>query len=199
MVRGLLIFSISVLSVIVLSLTPSYGHPPFLHHVSAIREIEDKIQELEDEIAQKEKDKMTIRSAHKVEDTLNRIIEIHGELIGHRRDLEIELGHVRSEHPEEGRSANLIVSLKERMANRGGAGSRRPASVQREVDPLYLRLNAIFRKVQRKYASFIDYKAEETSEKMSRVNAIVREQRGARKDKEAQSYIKKKGQILLTE
>ena len=165
------------------------AHAPFQAHVKKIRDIEDKIKDMEDEVDLKEKSKMNSRSLGRVEEAVERIIEIHGELIGHRRDMEIELSHIRSEHPEEGKVANLIVGVKARMAQ---------GKVRREVDPLSIKMNDLFRKVQRKYASFLSYQGEEVPSEISRVNDIVKKQRGKRKDKEALGYIKKKGRVRLT-
>jgi len=160
-----------------------------LQFLDVQRDIEDKITLLEEEVEHKQKEKMTVSSAARAEESMERIIAIHTELISHRRDLEIELSHIREDHPKEGRVANLIVGVKARMAK---------GKVRRELDPLTLRMNKLFKKVQRKYATFMQYGEEEVSEEILRANELVKKQRGARKDREASGYIKAKGRVKLS-
>lgn len=154
-------------------------------HRQTIKDIETKIMQLEMELDDKVKRKKSTKNQARVEENLQRIVEIHSELISLRKDLNNEIEHTKLDHPDKATSNSLKESKK--MLE----DSRRRFS----VNPLNIKLDDLLRKIQSKFASFIQ-EAEE-SEELVEVEEVIKKKKLMRKEKESQIYLRKKSKVKL--
>ena len=158
----------------------------FADHKKNIASIEQQIQALDKELAKNTAKKKTLRDTQKTEDLLQRIIQIQGEIISQKKDLDLEIQHVKAEHHEEGKAMNMFAEVKQRTDSK----RRKDRS-----SPLQIQMSGLFQKIRSKYSSFIV--EEEGSEELEAVEKVVKTQAGKRRAKEAEVYLRKKSEIKL--
>ena len=163
----------------------SWAHD-FPAHLRKIKKIEAQIRILDDELERKVAAKNTTRDQGRIEEILQRIVEIHSELISQRQGLDEVLVHVKADHKEEGKKANLVNEVNDRLA----VDKRKNV-----IDPLQNQLNALFRKIQSKYASFVVDRMGD--EDMEEVEVLVKKKKQMIKEKESNEYLRRKSKVKL--
>ena len=154
-------------------------------HRQNIRNIETQILQLEAELKDKVDRKKSTKDRAMIEESLQRIVEIHAELISLRKDLSNEISHVKMDHPKEASSLNIQESKK--MLS--------DAKKKFSMNPLNIKLDDLIRKIQSKFASFIQ-EAEETEEVLE-IDEVIKQKKLQRKEKESQIYLRKKSKVRL--
>ena len=141
---------------------------------------------MDDELEKKVEVKNTTRDQARVEETLQRIVEIHAELISLRRELDEVIEHVKDDHKEMGEKAQMFGAVKDRLA---------VEKRNRMIDPLQLRLDEMLRKIQTKYATMINQKAD--SEEIREVERVLKKKKKYRQEKESREYLRRKSKVKL--
>ncbi len=159
---------------------------PWEDHKFEIRELERAIYKNQQELDVLVEKKKNTREQARIEQTLQRIVEIHAELISLRRNMDRTRNHLQKEHPD---YAHVLDESDSRM-------DRYNAKVKRLSSPLSQHLDQLLIKVQMKYSSFID--TDKKSEEMVAVEKVVKKKRKKKKEREADVYLRKRSKVKLT-
>lgn len=154
-------------------------------HRQNIKNIETQIIQLETELEDKVEKKKSTKNQARVEENLQRIVEIHSELISLRKDLSNEIQHTKLDHADKA-SLSSVQESKKRLES---------SNKRFSMNPLNLKLDQLIRKIQSKFASFIE--EAEDSEELVEVEEMIKQKKLKRKEKESQIYLRKKSKVKL--
>lgn len=159
---------------------------PWESHQEDILEIERGIFKYQQELDVLVEKKKNTRDRARIEQTLQRIVEIHAELISLRKSMDNMRDHLSLEHPDKVRILDNYDSRMYALKKQNSKHQRSPLS--RQLDDLML-------KVQLKFASFI--RTDEQKEEMVAVESILQKKRKKKKEREADVYLRKRSKIKL--
>ena len=164
----------------------SFAHE-WPEHQRRIEELEKSISKFEQELSVLVDRKKKSRDSARNEENLQRIIEIHAELISLRRDMDHQRTHITAEHPK---MAHVLDSYDSRSLK----ANQRKKRYRRSH--LSSRLDQLLIKVQMKYSSFT--RQEEQTTDMIAVEKVVEKKRKKKREREADVYLRRRSKIKLT-
>jgi hypothetical protein len=170
---------------LILLASPLYAHE-WGEHIGEIEELERNIMKLQQEMEVLVEKKKNTREQARIEQTLQRIVEIHAELISLRGNMDHMRLHVESEHPDKIHVLDNHDSRMMAYKNKKGRLSNSPLS--HKLDDLLL-------KVQMKYSTFI--RTDDKTDEMIAVEKVVKDKRKRKKEREADVYLRKRAKIKL--
>ena len=160
---------------------------PWEEHLENIGELENGIFKYQQEMDVLIDKKKNTRERARIEQTLQRIVEIHAELISLRKTMDNTREHLKKNHPEK---AHILDNFDSRMFAVKKNKKKNPNSaLSKDLDQLLL-------KVQLKYSSFMSY--ENTSEKFKKVEQVIESKYKKKKEREADVYLRKRSKIKLS-
>ncbi len=137
-------------------------------------------QELEVLVEKKKKTKDRAR----IEETLQRIVDIHTALITLRKKMDSERIHIEKEHPEK---AALLENVQ--------FDPKAPKTLKNKFSPISSDLDQLLLKVQLKYASF--QVPEEKKAELVEVEKVIELKEKRKKEREADLYLRKRSRVKL--
>lgn len=166
-----------------------FGHE-WKEHKYEIRQLESQIIKLEQELEIMVERKKNTRQASQIEQTLQRIVEIHSELITLRKTMDTTRDHLKLDHPDKVAFLNEFDS---RMKN------AKKKKVTKKT-PLSRRLDDLLIKIQLKYAGFakIEEKEEEKKEEVAVVEKVIEVKKKEKKEREAKDYLQRRMPVKLS-
>lgn len=159
---------------------------PWPEHLENVQDLERNIFKLQQELDTLVEKKKSTRDKARIEETLQRIVEIHAELISYRKRMDSERDHIKLEHPDK---TNIIDNYDSRTA-KGSASKKWKSS------PLGAQLDQLLIKVQMKFATFI--KTEEPSKEIVAIEKVVEEKQKKKKEREADVYLRRRSKVKVT-
>lgn len=120
----------------------------------------------------------------RIEETLQRIVEIHTALLTMRKKLDEERRHIEQEHPEQ----KAWLEEVNRMQSETNQPTRKRTALSAQLDELLL-------KVQLKYAQF--QLPEDKNEELAEVDKVVEIKEKKQKSREADVYLRKRSKVKL--
>lgn len=160
---------------------------PWSEHQEVIQEVERETYKLEQELQVQVERKNSTRDHSRREEIVQRIVEIHAELIGQRKKIDNIRSHLKLEHPD------LKVDLDQYDSRSSGVTanrSRPPSRISGQLDQLLM-------KVERKFASFV--KQEEKKKEIIEVEKVVQKKEKRKKERDADTYLRRKSKVRLVE
>jgi len=177
-------FNVIIIATLVFSAKKSFADT-WPEHQKDIRIIERSIYKYQEELGNLIEKKKKTRG--RVEQSLQRIVEIHAELISLRKSHDNTRAHTRLEHPEHldelshlDAKANQSAKAKSRLVN----------------SPLTRQLDQLLIKVQFKFATFLEVEA--PVEKMQVVEKVIRDKRKVKRERDADVYLRKRSKVKLS-
>ena len=171
-----------IVSLLLLPLT-SVAHD-WAEHLDDIQRLEKGIYKYQQELDVLVDRKKKTRDAARIEETLQRIVEIHAELISLRQDLDKNRKHIAAEHPEQkGVLDNINAAAAPKKKKRLG------------YSPLDRQLDDLLIKIQLKFATFMQ--PEEKKQVMKDVEEVVKVKKRKKKEREADVYLRRKSKVKL--
>ncbi|MCJ8276046.1 MAG: hypothetical protein HRT44_05635 [Bdellovibrionales bacterium] len=175
-------FSLIILPALLLSII-SNAHE-WSEHLDDIQRLEKGIYKYQQELDVLVDRKKKTRDAARIEETLQRIVEIHAELIALRQDLDKTKKHIGEVHPEQvGVLDNLNLEAKPKKKKRLGT-----SPLDRQLDDLLI-------KIQLKFATFMQ--PEDKKDEMIEVEEVVKVKKRKKKEREADVYLRRKSKVKL--
>lgn len=174
----------SFLTLIILTFSFSALAEEWSEHLKNIDRIDRGIYKLEQELDVLVERKKKTRDHARIEETLQRIVEIHAELIALRKDIDLEKRHIKDEHPEH---ADLVDNL--------DVGKKASTTKPKGLSPLDQQLTELLIKIQLKFASFME--PEIKKQEMKDVEAVVKVKERKKKEREADVYLRRKSKVKL--
>ncbi|MCB0377351.1 MAG: hypothetical protein KDD33_02575 [Bdellovibrionales bacterium] len=159
-------------------------------HSKEIRMIEKQIFKYEQELENLVEKKKRYRDRGKIEETVQRIVEIHSELIGLRNNLHTIAQHVKAEHPD--RAGQLNETFDE--------GHEKAAKKDIMLSPLDRQLNILIAKIRTKFAGFMKPEEdddEELDENLVEAEKVIEEKKQKKREREAEIYLRRKSKVRL--
>ena len=157
------------------------------HHLAELAEVEHNINKLQEEMDTLVKRKKNTRDQARIEETLQRIVEIHAELIAQRKIIDDSQLHAKAEHAD---LAHVINGFDKRTKQAHKQKSKYGFS------PLGSQLDALLVKIQLKYSTFI--RTEEPKEELVAVEKLVQKKRKKKREREADVYLRRRSTIKLS-
>ena len=159
---------------------------PWPEHQANIQDLERNIYKFEQELQTLIEKKKKTRERARIEQTLQRIVEIHAELISLRKRMDNTREHLKDEHPE---YAHVLDDYDSRMSRyQQQKDSYRQSPISKELDDLLM-------KVQLKFSSFI--RTEKKNQAMEDVEEVVTEKLKKKKEREADVYLRRRSKVKL--
>ncbi len=159
---------------------------PWEGHQEDIQDLERSIFKYQQELDVLVEKKKNTRDKARIEQTLQRIVEIHAELISLRKNMDTIRLHLKEVHPEK---AHILDNYDSRVIASKKQGEKYKSSpLSRELDQLMI-------KVQLKFASFI--RTEDKTEDMKEVETIITHKRKKKKEREADVYLRNRSKVKL--
>lgn len=158
---------------------------PWPEHLQAVQDLERNIYKLQVELDTLVEKKKNTREKARIEETLQRIVEIHAELISYRKRMDAERDHIKLEHPDK---ANVIDNYDSRVSKTSPTNKYKRSSLSGDLDQLLI-------KVQMKFASYI--KTEEPSREILAVEKVVEEKQKKKKEREADVYLRRRSKVKV--
>jgi hypothetical protein len=160
---------------------------PWEDHLGDIEYLETQIYKSQQELDVLVEKKKNTREQARIEQTLNRIVEIHAELISLRGRMDNVREHLKDEHPEK---AHVLDRYDSRVYGR--------RSRQRSYNsPLATKLDELILKVQLKFATFL--RPEQDKREVLAVEEEISKKRKEKKEREADVYLRKRSKVRLVE
>ncbi len=161
---------------------------PWEGHIEDIESLERKIYKFEQELNVLVEKKKNTREQARIEQTLNRIVEIHAELISLRKSMDNVRNHLKLEHPDK---AHVLDQYDSRVYGRKQRKNRIESPLSRQLDQLLI-------KIQLKFSSFMRNQ-EEKKDEMIAVEETLTKKRKKKKEREADVYLRKRSKVRLVE
>lgn len=178
-IYSLLFFSVGFLGI-------NANASPWEKHQFEIQELERSIYKSQQELDTLVEKKKNTRERARIEQTLQRIVEIHAELISLRKDLDTTREHLIAEHPDK---AHVLDEYDSRM-------SRYNDKAKKLASPLSRHLDKLLMQVQLKFSSFIN--TQDKKEEVVAVERAVNKKRKKKREREADVYLRKRSKVKLT-
>lgn len=153
-------------------------------HIENIERIEKSLYKFQQELDVLVETKKKTRDRARIEETLQRIVEVHAELISLRKDLDTERDHLKKDHPD---MAHVLDSFDTRV---------KPKSEKKyTLSPLDSQLDNLLIKVKLKFASFME--DGDQKKEMVEVKKVVEVKKRKKKEREADVYLRRKSKVKL--
>lgn len=175
----------SSLIILILLLSGPLWAEEWSDHQSTISRIERDIYKNQNELDVLVESKKKTRDRARIEETLQRIVEIHAELIALRKELDGERKHIQQEHPDKVALLEYIDPTKKPKSE----------NAKSAVSPLDHQLDQLLIKIQLKFASFMQ--PEEKKQELVEVEQVVKAKKKKRKEREAEVYLRRKSKVKL--
>lgn len=159
---------------------------PWESHKEEVQELEHNIIKYEQELGELVEKKKKTRDKVRIEETLQRIVEIHAELISLRKSMDTLAAHLKVEHPEKAHILDDYDSRKRSRVSQSGRFKRSP--ITKQLDQLLI-------KVQVKYASFM--KVDDKKEAVQKVEKVVQKKKKEKREREADVYLRRRSKVKL--
>ena len=181
------IYKVITLLILTTILLPSVSLAHEWHvHRGDIEDLERDIFKLQQELDTLVEKKKKTRERARIEQTLQRIVEIHAELISMRKTMDQTREHLKMDHPTK---VAVIDEYDSRMQ------SIKKAKKSKFSSPLSRQLDMLMIKVQMKYSSFI--KTDEKKAESIAVEKVIQEKEKRKKEREADVYLRRRSKIKL--
>jgi len=175
-----------ILSILFLILSAPAFAGDWDDHFEDITDLERNIVKLQQEMDVLVEKKKKTREQARIEQTLQRIVEIHAELISYRKNMDNMRDHLKLDHPDK---VHILDNYDSRMfAVKKKKGKYRGSPLSQKLDHLLI-------KVQIKYSSFI--RTDEKSDEMIAVENVEKRKRKQKKEREADVYLRRRSKIRL--
>lgn len=174
----LVILLISMVTVV------SHSHD-WKHHQEDIEELEHDIFKLQQELDVLVERKKNTRERARIEQTLQRIVEIHAELISMRKSMDTTREHLKLDHPTK---VSVLDDYDSRMKSIRKRKNKFASPLSRQLDLLMI-------KVQLKFSSFI--KTEDKKEEQVAVEKVIEGKEKRKKEREADVYLRRRSKVKL--
>lgn len=165
---------------------PGLFAEPWEGHQKEIEDLERNIYKFEQELAELVAKKKKTRDKARIEETLQRIVEIHAELISLRKGMDTMRSHLKEFHPEK---AHILDNY----------DSRKKLALQNreryKSSPISKQLDQLLIKVQLKFSSFMA--AEDQKKEIREVEKVVRSKRKKKREREADVYLRRRSKVKL--
>lgn len=155
-------------------------------HLGEVEELERNIYKYQQELDVLIEEKKNTREKARIEQTLQRIVEIHAELISLRKNMDTVREHLKAEHPGK---AHILDQYDSRVRSANKQKKRYSNS------PLSGELDQLLIKVQLKFASFMH--PEDKKEEILEVEKVMKVKRKQKKEREADVYLRKRSKVRL--
>lgn len=166
--------------------SPYLGAEPWKGHKSDIEDLERDIYKYEQELQFLVDSKKKTRERARIEQTLQRIVEIHAELISLRKRMDNIREHLKTEHPD---FAHVLDDYDSRMLRyQTEKGGRRRSPLSKDLDQLLI-------KVQLKFSSFV--RTEQRKQEMVEVDKVIEGKMKDKKEREADVYLRGRSKVKL--
>ena len=175
----------SILSLFVFFMAFQIQAKPWKDHLEDISDLERNIYKFQQELDVLVERKKNTRERARIEQTLQRIVEIHAELISLRKNMDNTREHLKVEHPEK---AHILDDYDSRMFGRKNKSSS-SSKLGAHLDDLLL-------KVQLKYSSFL---LNQEKEEVAEVEKVIMQKHKQKKEREADLYLRKRSKVRLVE
>ncbi len=159
---------------------------PWADHQFEIQELERSIYKSQQELDTLVEKKKNTREQARIEQTLQRIVEIHAELISLRKTLDTTRDHLKAEHPDK---VHVLDEYDTRMARYNDRAKRLASPLSQQLDKLLMQ-------VQLKFSSFMT--VEDKKEEVLAVEKVVDKKRKKKREREADVYLRERSKIKLT-
>ncbi len=157
---------------------------PWVEHQKTLSNTEREIFKHQQELEVLVEKKKGTHDRYRIEETLQRIVDIHTELITLRKIMDTERAHIKSMHPEK---AALLENIQFDPKAKGNPKNK--------FSPISAELDELLLKVQLKYASF--QLPEEKKAELVQVEKIVELKEKKKKEREADVYLRKRSRVRL--
>ncbi len=158
---------------------------PWEQHRADIEDLERSVYKMQQELDFLVERKKNTRETVRIEQTLQRIVEIHAELISLRKSMDNTREHLKAEHPEK---AHILDEYDSRMFASKSRTRKFNSPLGRQLDDLLL-------KVQLKFASFV--RTEDRREEVLAVEKVLKTKRKEKKERDADVYLRRRSKIKL--
>ena len=158
-------------------------------HIDNIDQFKKRIYKYEQELNIQIEKKKTLRDRARVEETLQRIVEIHAELIAIRQSLNTEEKHLRLDHPQ----------LASEHEKEGGSKLSKVDRKKYQLSPVDRKLDKLLEKIQSKYASYIVKEEEKKKAAVKEFEGVVRQKKKEKKQRDSDTYLRRKSKVRLSE
>ena len=160
---------------------------PWESHQEQIQLIEKQMYKFEKELNVLVERKKSSHDQVRIHETLDRILEIHAELIGLREKMDEQKIHLEKEHPDK---AHILKHFDARLI--------KSQIDQREYTRSELsgQLDQLLIKIKMKYSHLA---GEEKAERdLAEMNALVSEKKEQKKNRKAETYLRERSDIKLS-
>lgn len=176
-------FSFSILAIILMC--QSVSAAPWETHQAEIEDLERSVYKLQQELEFLVERKKNTRERVRIEQTLQRIVEINAELISLRKTMDTTRTHLEAEHPEQ---AGILDEYDSRMFAFRKKNRKYNSPISKQLDSLLL-------KVQLKFASFVT--TDDRRTQVREVENVLKKKRKQKKEREADIYLRRRSKIKL--
>ena len=159
---------------------------PWSEHQEKIQDLERNIYKYEQELDVLVERKKNTRERARIEETLQRIVEIHGELISLRKTMDSQRTHLQAEHPDK---AHVLENYDSRSVKVGRANKKYGSN------PLSPQLDQLLIKVRLKFSSFMVQ--DEQKDEAIAVEKVVEAKRKKKREREADVYLRRRSKVKL--
>jgi hypothetical protein len=160
---------------------------PWDSHLKTLEGLDNDIRKLEEELDVLVDKKKNSRDQARTEEALQRIVEIHSELITARKSFDKERIHIEQEHKEQ---AHLLDAYDSRTSKTKKNSKKYIAS------PISSELDQLLIKVQLKFASFMQN--QEPTKDVQAVQQVVDQKRKQKREREADVYLRSRSRVKLS-
>jgi len=161
---------------------------PWPEHQKQIQFIEKKLHKFERELDILVQRKKNSFDQVRLQETLERIITIHSELIHLRQKMDDQKEHLQAEHPDK---AHVLKHYDASLMKPGEVGEDYFKS---ELSP---RLNDLLLKVKLKYSSFLN-PDKEAKKELAEVDKMIKEKKKVKRSRDAEAYLRERSDIKLS-
>lgn len=159
---------------------------PWEEHQRTIEDLERSISKFEQELDTLVERKKNTRDRARIEETLQRIVEIHSELISLRKSMDTERAHIQEAHPKK----TYVLDSYDSRSLKAKKNSRRykRSHLSSQLDQLLI-------KVQLKFTKFMT--TDDKKEDMVAVEEVVEKKRKKKREREADVYLRRRSKVKL--